>query len=124
MKHIDHVADEKSSHSNINITPSHRRLRLRIPLDHLRPGETGRVICIDPHSQLVERLGDLGVAVGVSLRCERVSLFGDPVAYRVLTAEGGAGTVVALRRRDAAALQVCVERRVRLVARREGSVCR
>lgn len=105
-------------------TATHRRLRQRIALDKLRPGETGRVIRIDPDSPLIERLGDLGITQGCLMRCERVSLFGDPVAYRVLTAEGGAGTVVALRRRDAAALQVCVERRVRLVARREGSVCR
>lgn len=105
-------------------TATHRRLRQRITLDKLRLGETGRVIRIDPDSPLIERLGDLGITQGSLMRCERVSLFGDPVAYRVLTAEGSAGTVVALRRRDAAALQVCVERRVRLVARREGSVCR
>lgn len=101
-----------------------RRLCLRLTLDRLRPGEIGRVIHIAPSSQLIERLGDLGITPGCQLRCERVSLFGDPVAYRVLPAEGGTGTVVALRRRDAAALRVCVERRVRLVARREDGLWR
>lgn len=95
-----------------------RRPRFRIPLSELRPGEAGRVLAIDPSSSLRERLGDLGILPGRCLRCEQVSLFGDPVAYRILSAGGAPGTVIALRHRDAAALTMWVERPVRLRAGR------
>lgn len=96
-----------------------RRLRFRIPLSELRPGEVGQVIAIDPSSSLRERLGDLGILPGRRLRCELISLFGDPVAYRILSAGCVPGTVIALRRRDAAALTMWVARPVRLRARRD-----
>lgn len=94
-------------------------VRLYLPLDRLRPGEVGCVTAISPDSPLRERLGDFGILPPCDLRCERVSLFGDPVAYRILPSDGSPGTVIALRRRDAAALTVCVRRRVRLQARRD-----
>ena len=60
------------------------------------------MVCIDPASPLLERLGDFGLMQGTHIRCERVSLFGDPVAYRILpAADPGDGTGIALRRRAA-----------------------
>lgn len=95
-------------------------VHIRLPLSRLRTGETGCVLHIDPASPLRERLGDFGLMPGARIRCERVSLFGDPVAYRILPAAGaGAGTVIALRRCDAGAIAVRVARRVRLAARKE-----
>lgn len=95
-------------------------VHIRLPLSRLRPGETGCVVCIDPASPLLERLGDFGLMQGTHIRCERVSLFGDPVAYRILPAsDAGSGTVIALRRRDAGVLTVRIARHVRLVARKE-----
>ena len=35
-------------------------VNIRLPLSRLRPGETGCVVCIDPASPLLERLGDFG----------------------------------------------------------------
>ena len=85
----------------------------RLTLDQMSPGDVGCVEAVDPASPLRERLGDVGVIPGARLACERVSLFGDPIAYRILPAgkgtalgDAGAGTVIALRRQDAAMVSV------------------
>lgn len=87
----------------------------RLTLDQMNPGDVGCVEAVDPASPLRERLGDVGVISGAHLACERVSLFGDPIAYRILPAwkgtplgDAGAGTVIALRRQDAAMVAVSV----------------
>ena len=87
----------------------------RLTLDRMCLGEIGCVVAVDPSSPLRERLGDVGVIPGACLSCERVSLFGDPIAYRILPGgegtplgDAGAGTVLALRRQDAAMVSVSV----------------
>lgn len=55
-------------------------------LDRLSVGQIGRVIDIDRHSPMYGRMQDMGIRSGTYIRCERISLFGDPVAYRVLRA--------------------------------------
>jgi Fe2+ transport system protein FeoA len=81
----------------------------------LMPGQIARIVCIDPSSSLAARLGDLGIAEGTWVRCERISLLGDPRAYRIFPDSGGGddafhptlgGTVIALRGRDAVHVRV------------------
>lgn len=84
----------------------------------LMPGQSALVVSMDPSSSLAARLGDLGVANGTRIRCERISLLGDPRAYRIFpgfTQTGETeedfhqivgGTVVALRYRDAVRIKV------------------
>ena len=83
----------------------------------LMPGQNALVISIDPSSSMSARLGDLGIAEGTRIRCERISLLGDPRAYRIFpgfmqTGEDEdfgqivGGTVVALRYRDAVRVKV------------------
>ena len=97
-----------------------------ISLDQLAVGELGRIQYIDKASPMYGRMEDIGIYPGAYIRCERVSLFGDPVAYRLLrrvydvqnnggehnttTDEGEYNfmdeALVALRRQDARA--VCI----------------
>ncbi|MGN1445925.1 MAG: ferrous iron transport protein A [Eubacteriales bacterium] len=83
----------------------------------LMPGQNALVVNIDPTSPLAIRLGDLGIAEGTRIRCERISLLGDPRAYRIFPGfmqtgededfhEIVVGTVVALRYRDAVGIKV------------------
>lgn len=84
----------------------------------LMPGQSALVVSMDPSSSLAIRLGDLGIAEGTRIRCERISLLGDPRAYRIFPgfAQTGeieedfheivGGTVVALRYRDAVRIKV------------------
>ena len=85
--------------------PSDRAIRL----SDVKPGCSAEVLHIDDHSSLFRRLGDLGIRSGTRLYVERISLFGDPAAYRVIPEDGArrhTGTVIALRREDAQALTV------------------
>lgn len=72
-----------------------------LTLDRLRVGETAVLGCIAEHHPLRGRLIDLGWTAGTTVRCERVSPLGDPVAYRVR------GSVIALRRSDGQGIPVC-----------------
>ena len=77
----------------------------------LRPGESACCAYIDPQSPLGDRLGDLGLRAGVTVLCERRSLFGDPSAYRLQVSDGdmphaGGGCVIALRRADAVRIRM------------------
>ncbi|MCQ2429512.1 MAG: ferrous iron transport protein A [Clostridia bacterium] len=80
-----------------------------VRLSDVKPGCSAEVLHIDERSGLFRRLGDLGIRSGTRLYVERISLFGDPAAYRVIPEDGArrhTGTVIALRREDAQALTV------------------
>lgn len=68
----------------------------------LPAGETARVREIAAEAGIRQRLGDLGLITGTRVTCEGKSPLGDPTAYRIR------GTVIALRKEDAA--KVFVER--------------
>ncbi|MFL7813981.1 MAG: DtxR family transcriptional regulator [Anaerolineales bacterium] len=73
-----------------------------VPLDTLKPGQSGTVTGISPRSRGVERrrLLDLGVIPGTEISVEMLSPGGDPTAYRIR------GTVIALRSTQARLIQV------------------
>ncbi len=90
----------------------------------LLPGEIAYIDAMDPNAALYGRMTDMGLHPGVYIRCERISLFRDPVAYRILqpldsldslvSEEQGISTVgpfidetlIALRRRDAQTVHI------------------
>ncbi len=55
-----------------------------VTLDTLSPGDCGYICEIDETAPLRGRMEDMGIRIGAYIRCERVSLFGDPTAYRLL----------------------------------------
>ncbi|MBQ0037679.1 MAG: ferrous iron transport protein A [Clostridiales bacterium] len=69
-------------------------------LDQLSPGQSAHVVALHLTGRMRQRLSDLGFIPGVCVTAVHVSPFGDPVAYRVL------GTVIALRRKDAASIEI------------------
>ena len=69
-------------------------------LDRLSPGRTGRILSLDTTGPLRRRLLDLGFLPGAAVAALQEGPWGDPVAYGVL------GSVVALRRCDAAAIHI------------------
>ena len=93
-----------------------------VTLDQLAIGEVGRIQYIDNDSPMYGRMEDMGIHTGTYIRCERVSLFGDPVAYRLLRRVYDAPSsheadrndselymdeaLIALRRRDAEAVHI------------------
>ena len=68
----------------------------RITLDRLRDGESFAVEQLVGEETAVRRLEDLGLTVGTRVCLWLESPLGDPRAYRIR------GTVIALRREDAA----------------------
>ncbi|MBE6616496.1 MAG: ferrous iron transport protein A [Ruminococcaceae bacterium] len=70
-------------------------------LSTLLPGQCGRVVnCIDNGRNIVKRLRDLGISEGETVKCIMRSPLGDPTAYLIK------GSVIALRREDAAVVFV------------------
>lgn len=72
-----------------------------LTLDTLTAGQTARVVRISGQS-IGRRLLDLGFIPGTPVRCVRKAPAGDPTAYAVR------GAVVALRRGDAALVEVAL----------------
>lgn len=70
-------------------------------LSDLREGERCIITAVKP-SKISERLKELGFTAGTAVMCRCRSFAGDPAAYCVK------GTVIALRREDAAAVSVTV----------------
>lgn len=64
----------------------------------LRSGQRGRVEAVAGEDAMRRRLLDLGLIPGTAVSCVAVSPAGDPAAYLIR------GAVIALRRRDAAAV--------------------
>lgn len=71
-----------------------------IPLCDLNPGEGGTVQQLNTVGSMRRRLMDLGVIPGAAVACVGRSPGGDPAAY------GVRGAVVALRRADAATVEI------------------
>lgn len=68
-------------------------------LSDLKEGERCTITSVKP-SPISERLKELGFTAGTSVICRCRSFSGDPAAYYVK------GTVIALRKEDAAAISV------------------
>lgn len=71
-----------------------------ISLDQLSPGCTGIVVDNHCEDRLRQRLSDLGLTEGTEVLCLYESASGSPIAYDIL------GAAIALRRVDAAQIQV------------------
>ncbi len=69
-------------------------------LCNMKKGDEGVITALFTKGELRHRLMDLGFVVGTKLRCVRISPFGDPKAYSVR------GAVIALRKEDAATVEV------------------
>ncbi len=67
----------------------------KIPLNQLRPGESGTVRAITLSGPIRRRIQDIGLIRGTPVRCVGVSPLGDPAAYHIR------GAVIALRGDDA-----------------------
>ena len=73
-------------------------------LSTLLPGQRGKVVkCIDNGRNIAKRLIDLGIHEGEWVKCIMQSPLGDPSAYLIK------GSVIALRREDAAVVSVLEE---------------
>lgn len=70
------------------------------PLSVLAVGEQARVAAIGAEGEMRRRLLDLGMVEGTCVRCLYRSPAGDPTAYLIR------GAVIALRRQDAARVQM------------------
>jgi ferrous iron transport protein A len=68
---------------------------MRITLDNLPTGETAQVAEVDGENGSVARLMEMGLVAGSTVKVERTSPFGCPIAIRLK------GTSIAIRRRDA-----------------------
>lgn len=67
-------------------------------LNDLKPGQRGHLI--GWHGPLPDRLLEMGMLPGTLLEVVRIAPFGDPIALRVQ------GSQLAIRRQDAALLQI------------------
>lgn len=70
-------------------------------LDHLEPGQTGRVLRLSGQAGVRRRIMDMGVTPGAELTVERLAPLGDPIEIEVR------GYHLSLRKREAA--QIAVE---------------
>ena len=73
---------------------------MRMTLEKLRPGETGRVRALYVTGAMRRRLRDLGLVEGTAVQCLGRSPLGDPAAYAVR------GAAIALRRADSRRIEV------------------
>ena len=71
-----------------------------ISLSALRDGQQARVAALHLSGGMRRRVQDLGLVPGTRVTCVRRVLSGDPIAYRIR------GAVVALRKGDAAQIEV------------------
>lgn len=69
-------------------------------LSTLSVGERGRIVAVTNRGAIHRRLMDIGFTEGTRVECMGRSPLGDPTAYAVK------GTVIALRREDAAGIYV------------------
>lgn len=71
-----------------------------IPLGNLRTGQTKQISAIDPTGTMSRRLLDIGLTPGSFITRLYAAPSGDPVAYQIR------GAVIALRHKDAKAIQL------------------
>jgi len=77
-----------------------RSAEVKHGLHEMRAGEGGVIALLFGEDAMSRRLADLGFTEGASVNCLYKSPSGDPAAYLVR------GTVIALRREDAARVEV------------------
>ena len=70
------------------------------PLYQMKIGEQACVCALPSKDGMRRRLMELGLIAGTKVTCLHRSLSGDPTAYMIR------GTVIALRKKDAAQIQV------------------
>ncbi len=75
-------------------------MRRKVALHNLKVGESGRVSDLTAKGIQRRRLLDLGFVPGVAVKNERMSPFGDPIAFKIR------GAVIALRKEEAALIYV------------------
>lgn len=80
-------------------------IRVPLTLDELQPGSCATISHIE-NGELANRMSDMGLFQGATVRCELISLLGDPVAYRIIDKQAGrlplaSASLIALRRSDA-----------------------
>ena len=75
-----------------------------ITLAGLKTGETGRVLDVDAGGEVGQRILEMGVTPGVSVRLVGAAPLGDPLAFEVR------GYRLSLRKVEAALVSVEVER--------------
>ncbi len=73
-----------------------------IPMNHMRNGQSGRILELDTQGGLRQRLFDLGLTPGTMVERLMSSPLGDPSCYRVR------GAMIALRGSDAEQIRVAV----------------
>ena len=86
------------------------------PLGELKPGEKGRIVRISGEGGIHRRLLDMGLVVGSEVEVERVAPLGDPIEVRIK------GSHLALRREEAANIQVKVAQTMPLPMASPGKV--
>lgn len=74
-------------------------------MSSLSVGEKGRIVAVTNEGAIRRRLMDIGFTEGTRVTCLRQSPLGDPTAFTVK------GSVIALRREDAAGIYVETEGR-------------
>ena len=74
-------------------------------MSSLSVGEKGRIVAVTNEGAIRRRLMDIGFTEGTRVACLRRSPLGDPTAFTVK------GSVIALRREDAAGIYVETEGR-------------
>lgn len=72
------------------------------PLSLLREGQRARVFSMSLCGAMRRRVRELGLLPDAEVTCLRIAPAGTPTVYEVC------GTAVALRRKDAAKVQVCL----------------
>jgi ferrous iron transport protein A len=69
-------------------------------LDHLQPGQRGRIVALDGTDVLIQRLMEMGLLEGEEVEVVGFAPLGDPVEVRLTDYR------LSLRRREAARVQV------------------
>ncbi len=72
-------------------------------LNQLPTGQSARVVCLSERCSMRDRLQDLGVMPGGHVIAVMRSPLGDPTAYLIC------GAMIALRREDAAGVEICMD---------------
>ncbi len=69
-------------------------------LDHLKPGNRGKITAISGEATLQARLSSIGMIPGATITTDHTALLGDPRTYTVQ------GAQVSLRNKEAEMIQI------------------
>ena len=73
---------------------------MNVPLSDLVKGESGRILNVDARGEVGQRILEMGVTPGVSIRLVGAAPLGDPLAFEVR------GYRLSLRRAEASLVEV------------------